>query len=317
MDNLIFKNGDAMPIIGLGTWKSGKGDVKEAVIEAIKAGYRHIDCAPIYKNEDEVGEGITYCIESGIIERKDLWVTSKLWNDCHRKEHVKGCLEKTLEDLKLAYIDLYLIHWPVAFQHGVEFPESADEYLSLSEVPLTETWEAMQDLKSEGLAKHIGVSNFNEKKIQQLIDMGGDKPEMNQVELHPMLQQSTLLSFCKQNNVHMTAYSPLGSMDRSDSMKGENEPVPIENRVIKEIAEKHEASPAQILLAWEMARGVAVIPKSTNPERIKENLASAELALSGDEINRINALDENNRIIDGSLFVTDDNSYTLDSLWNE
>jgi alcohol dehydrogenase (NADP+) len=188
MRTLTFQNNDKMPALGLGTWKSAPGDVKKAVIEAIKIGYRHIDCAAIYGNEKEIGEAFTECFEIGIVKREELWVTSKLWNDSHKAEDVRPALEKTLSDLGLDYLDLYLMHWPVAFRKGIVFPENDEGYIPLSEVPIAETWRAMQDVQKIGLTKHIGTSNFSSKKLQHLIDLGGQGPEMNQVELHPYLQ---------------------------------------------------------------------------------------------------------------------------------
>ena len=313
MKKLTYTNGDEMPILGLGTWKSEPGEVRDAIIAAIKAGYRHIDCAPIYKNEAEIGEALSYCMNQRLVKREELWITSKLWNDCHKREHVVGCLLQTLQDLQLDYLELYLIHWPIAFTHGTEFPDTASGYLSLSEVPLTETWNGMQQVQAKGLAKHIGVSNFNQPKLQQLLDMPGQPPEMNQIELHPMLQQSDLVNFCQNNRIHVTAYSPLGSMDRSH--KGSNEPMPLENELINELAGEIQATPAQILLAWQINRGVCVIPKSTNAARIQENYEAASVLLSNEAMERIATLDTETRIIDGSIFIKEGNGYSLDSIW--
>jgi len=314
MKYLTFSNNDKMPAFGLGTWKSDPGEVKKAVEIAIKTGYRHIDCAAIYGNEKEVGEGIAQCIKEGVVKRDELWVTSKLWNDSHKKEHVKPALEKTLKDLQLEYLDLYLIHWPIAFKHGTSFPENGDGFLSLDEVPITETWEGMESVKQEGLTKHIGVSNFSEDKLKELINTG-TPPEMNQVELHPHLQQKTLIDFCHNNNIQVTAYSPLGSMDRPENMKKDNEPVPLKHEVIQSIADKHGCSPAQVLIAWALARNTAVIPKSTNEGRIKENFKAQDISLTDEDMEAIKKLDRGERIIDGSLFVTDDGKYTLESIW--
>ena len=317
MKTLTYSNKDLMPAFGLGTWKSAPGEVKKAVIQAIEIGYKHIDCAAIYGNENEVGEGIKDCLDRGIVKRDELWITSKLWNNAHKKEDTKPALEKTLNDLGLEYLDLYLIHWPVAFKPGIGFPQNEEEYLSLEDVTLAETWIAMQELQVSGLTKHIGVSNFSEKKIQALINLGGQKPENNQIELHPYLQQQGLVDYCHQNDIHVTTYSPLGSMDRPDAMKRSDEPVPLENEVIKSIADSHKASPAQILIAWALQRDTSVIPKSTNPKRLEQNFAAQKITLSDDEMELIKNQDKAERIVDGTFFNASSKGYTLETLWDE
>ena len=208
MQTLQFSNGDRMPVLGLGTWKSALGDVYNAVKTAIGQGYRHIDCAHIYGNEAEVGQALSEAFDEGLVSRDRMWMTSKLWNDSHAPDRVQPALETTLANLQLDYLDLYLIHWPVAMKKGSDFPLTSDNLIALEDLPISETWQAMESLVDKGLCRHIGVSNFSIPKLESLLETARIEPEMNQIELHPYLQQSPMLDFCRQNNVHLTAYSP-------------------------------------------------------------------------------------------------------------
>jgi len=304
-----------MPILGLGTWKSAPGEVYDAVNVALEAGYRHIDCAPIYGNESEVGRSLTESFEAGVTSREDVWITSKLWNDAHAPEDVRPALRQTLSDLQIDTIDLFLIHWPVALKKGTQLPQSPSDFVSLDEVPITETWAAMEELVDDGLARQIGVSNFNIPKLQTLLDTADHPPEMNQIELHPYLQQTDMVEFARENNVHLTAYSPLGSKDRPDGMKSDDEPILLDDPTIAEIADAHDATPAQVLISWAIHRSTAVIPKSVNEGRIKENLAAADVELTDADMEQIATLDRQRRYVDGEFWAMEGSPYTMEQIW--
>jgi len=312
-----FKNNDEIPALGLGTWKSEEGKVHDAIIDALKAGYKHIDCAPIYANEPEIGEAFTKAFKENIIQREALFVTSKLWNNAHKKADVKSALEKTLKDLKLDYLDLYLMHWPVALKPEIRYPKSDNDFLSLDEAPLEETWSAMEEMHAAGLVKHIGVANFNQKNLKKLINSGKIMPEMNQVELHPMLCQQELVNFCHANEILVTAYSPLGSKDRPSQIKKDNEPDLFELDVVKEIANKHDKHPVEILLAWAVNRRTITIPKSTNAAHIKANLKASAIELTAEEVDKIAQADEQYRFVDGRFWTMDDSPYSMEFLWGK
>lgn len=308
-----------MPAIGLGTWKSDPGDVYNAILAAIKSGYRHIDCAAIYGNEAEVGEALKKAFSDGMVKREELWVTSKLWNSRHKKEQVIPALEQTLKDLQLEYLNLYLMHWPVALKEevGIGFPDGPDKFISLEDVPLIETWTALEEAQQKGLSKHIGISNFSVKKIKMLISQAKIKPEMNQVEMHPYLQQKELVAFCKENNIHLTAYSPLGSGDRPARSRAEDAPVLMDDENIHSIAKKHDCSAAQVLISWSVQRGIAVIPKSVNPERIQQNIDAANVKLDEDDMQTITGLDKHYRFINGAIWTMEGSPYNMANLWDE
>ena len=309
---LKFKNGDKFPPVGLGTWLSKPNEVYEAVLEAIRYGYRHIDCAYIYKNEVEVGQALDYAFRFGIVKREDLFITSKLWNCDHDPERIENAINRSLSNLQLKKLDLYLMHWPIAFAAGKDFPDNVEDLVSLEETPLAETWKGMEKSKQKGLTTHIGVSNFNIPKLQQLTATTNIKPEVNQVELHPFLQQKELLAYCQKENILVTAYSPLGSSHLINTEQSINQ-----HSTIIAIAEKHKCTSSQVLLAWGIKRGTAVIPKSTNPERIHENFDAQKVKLDNDDMLQIESLDKGLRIAKAGFCVFSEGPYTYKSIWEE
>ncbi|MDX9834786.1 MAG: aldo/keto reductase [Desulfobulbus sp.] len=317
MHSYTLQGGGRMPALGLGTWKSAPGEVYAAVREALAVGYRHIDCAPAYQNEPEVGRALAEALAAGPLSRADLWLTSKLWNDAHGPDQVRLALERTLHDLRTDYLDLFLIHWPVLFRPGVAFPRSGNDYLPLESIPLLDTWRAMEDCVAVGLTRYIGVCNFNIAKLDALCAQAAIQPAVQQIELHPCLQQPAMLDFCQNRGILLTAYSLLGSADRPAGMKKKDEPNLLSDPVITTIAAKKGATPGQVLIAWALARGTVAIPKTVRPERLRENLAAADLRLDASDLAAISELDRGYRLVDGAFFTGGGSPYTLASLWDE
>uniref|UniRef100_A0ACB8F4G3 Alcohol dehydrogenase [NADP(+)] n=1 Tax=Sphaerodactylus townsendi TaxID=933632 RepID=A0ACB8F4G3_9SAUR len=282
--------------------------VKDAIKYALSVGYRHIDCATAYSNEAEVGEAFLETVgDDKIVKREELFVTSKLWNTKHHPEDVEPALKKSLDDLKLDFLDLYLMHWPHAFKRGDNlFPKNPDGTMRYDYIHYKETWKAMEKLVAKGLVKSIGLSNFNSHQIDDVISIASVKPavlqvgvqidyRISQVECHPYLAQNELIAHCNHRGLVVTAYSPLGSPDRM--WKHPDEPVLLEETIIKKLAEKYSKSPAQLLLRWQVQRKVAVIPKSVTPARILQNFQVFDFSLTEEEMRSIGNLNKNWRYI--------------------
>jgi len=304
--------GDNLPAVGFGLWKIDKPDTAGLVHAAIEAGYRHLDSAADYGNEKEAGEGIKSALAAGLCQREELWVTSKLWNTYHRPEHVRAACEKTLSDLGLDYLDLYLIHFPIALKF-VDFdvryppewffdPDAEAPRMEIDPVPLHQTWAAMEDLKESGLVKHIGVCNYNSALLHDLMAYAKQKPEVLQVEAHPYLTQERLIKLAQDYGMTVTAFSPLGALSYvSLDMAAENESV-LETDAVKTAAARLGKTPAQVVLRWGVQRGTAIIPKTARKERLKENLALFDFELSAEEMQAISALNSNRRFNDPAVF---------------
>ncbi|CAI7666834.1 unnamed protein product [Penicillium bialowiezense] len=279
---LTLSNGVKMPAVGFGTFASegSKGETYAAVTAALNTGYRHLDCAWFYLNEDEVGEGIRDFLKSNpSVKRSDIFVTTKVWNHLHRREDVLWSVNNSLERMGLDYIDLFLVHWPIASEKETqEKPKiGADgKYVILKDLTENheETWRAMEELYEQGKARAIGVSNWTIPQLEAMKKYAKVFPQVNQIEIHPFLPNDELVNYCFANKVLPQAYSPLGSQNQVPTT-GERV---AENKTLNAIAEKGGNTLAQVLIAWGLRRGYSVLPKSSNPKRIESNFKSIELS---------------------------------------
>ncbi|KAM9762077.1 LOW QUALITY PROTEIN: aldo-keto reductase family 1 member A1-B-like [Menidia menidia] len=293
----VLNTGSKMPLLGLGTWKSPPGKVKQAVLWALEAGYRHIDCAAVYGNEAEIGEALEEALgPHGALRREDLFLTSKLWNTQHRPADVEPALQKTLRDLKIKHLDLYLMHWPHAFRPGDDpFPRGEDGALLYDLTPPLETWASMEGLVGGGQVRSIGLSNFNHRQVQEVLDHARVPPSVLQVESHPFLAQPELLGLCGERGLVLTAYSPLGSPDRA--WRPPQEPVLLQDPLVQALGLKHHRTPAQVLLRWQVQRGVVTIPKSVTESRIRENIQIFDFQLEEEDMSSLSRLNRGWRYI--------------------
>ncbi|GES57967.1 protein GCY [Aspergillus terreus] len=264
-----LNTGAEIPALGLGTWQSAPGEVERAVSHAISVGYRHIDTAHCYGNEEEVGQGIKEALASGKVKREDLFVTTKLW--CTYHSRVEEALDMSLKLLGLDYVDLYLVHWPLAMNPNGNhplFPKLPDGSRDIDHAHShVTTWKSMEKLMGTGKVKAIGVSNYSVRYLEQLLPEASIVPAVNQIENHPSLPQQEIVDFCKQKGIHVTAYSPLGST---------GSPLFTADPIV-EVAKKKGVTPASVLLSWHIARGSSVLAKSVTPSRIEDNRKLVQL----------------------------------------
>ncbi|KAF3768633.1 Aldo/keto reductase [Cryphonectria parasitica EP155] len=288
-----LNNGVKMPGLGFGTFASegAKGESYRAVQKALEVGYRHLDCAAFYQNEDEVGDAIRDYIKEnpGKLKREDLFICTKVWNHLHQPEDVKWSLEESLRKLGLDYVDLFLVHWPIASERTEDYqPKLGADGKYVINKELTEnpepTWRAMEEINQSGKARAIGVSNWTIDGLKKLFSYAKIKPTVNQIEIHPFLPNEELVKFCLENGVLPEAYSPLGSQDQVPNT-GEKVRT---NKTLNEVADRSGHTLAQVLLAWGLRRGYAVLPKSSTPSRIESNFHVPEL--SNDDFEAVNSV---------------------------
>ncbi|XP_022817294.1 aldo-keto reductase AKR2E4-like isoform X1 [Spodoptera litura] len=288
-----------MPAIALGTYlgfdkggavTSKDKQLRNVVMEAIDLGYRHFDTAAIYNTEGEVGEAIRLKIDEGVIKREDVFLTTKLWNTHHKREQVAVAMKETLNKTGLDYVDLFLMHWPIALNE--DYSHSNTDYL--------ETWRAMEEMVKLGYTKSIGLSNFNKLQVATVLQECTIKPVALQIEVHPQIIQEDLISYAKDEGIIVMGYSPFGSLVKRFGM---DFPGPkMDDPVLTSLAQKYEKTPAQIVLRWLVDRNVVPIPKTVSPKRLLENINIFDFKLKEEEIEKINQFNSNTR-------------YTLPSFW--
>lgn len=293
---LELNDGRRMPTVGLGTFQETYGDepqyqvnksvVKAAVKSAVEVGYRHFDTASLYYTEESLGETLNDLISSKLISRDDVFVTTKLWSNCHRRKDVEAALRNSLAILNLDYVDMYLIHWPMALKSGSDLlPRDENGYLIFEETSISETWEGMIECQKLGLTKSIGVSNFCRRQLQTLIDCSSVTPANLQVEAHPFFSNSKLIEFSQRNGIQVTAYSPFGKPGRPWAKP--EDPVVSTDPVLTAIGSKYNKTAVQVALRWQVQRGVAVIPKSNSPAHQRDNISIFDFSLSDDDVTEI------------------------------
>ncbi|KIP11677.1 hypothetical protein PHLGIDRAFT_99086 [Phlebiopsis gigantea 11061_1 CR5-6] len=293
-----------MPVVGFGLWKVPRPQCADTVYNALKAGYRLLDGAGDYGNEKEAGEGLARAIKDGIVKREEVFVTSKLWNTYHQKERAKELAKHQLELWGIEYFDLYLIHFPISLEDVAIKDKYPPEWWGLdgkvhpTKVPIRETWEALEEIADAGLAKNIGVSNFQGSLLVDLLRYARIEPSVLQVELHPYLAQKKLVALTKELGIAITAYSSLGPQSYLELGAHHSVPGLLSHNTVTSIAEATGKSPAQVLLRWAVQQGLAVIPKSNNHDRLLSNLQVTEFTLSDEQVTALDALDINLRMND-------------------
>ncbi|KAH9866704.1 NAD(P)H-dependent D-xylose reductase (XR) [Plenodomus biglobosus] len=299
---VTLNDGNKMPQVGFGLWKVDNATCADTVYNAIKTGYRLFDGACDYGNEVEAGQGVARAIKDGLVKREDLFIVSKLWQTFHEYEQVEPITRKQLKDWGIDYFDLYLIHFPVALKYvapETRYPPGwfydGSSKIEHSKASLESTWKAFEDIQSKGLAKSIGVSNYNGALLLDLFTYAKVKPATLQIEHHPYYVQPYLIKLAEQHGIKVTAYSSFGpqSFIECDMKIAADTPLLFDHPVVTKIAKAHGKTPAQVLLRWSTQRGISVIPKSNSQHRLQQNLDVTSFDLADGEIEEISGLDKN------------------------
>jgi alcohol dehydrogenase (NADP+) len=316
----VLYTGAKIPAIGLGTFGSDRiagEQIADAVLGAASVGYRHFDCAAVYGNEHLIGRSLRIILDGGV-PRDELWITSKLWNDKHAEEDVVPAFEKSLKDLQLDYLDLYLIHWPFSNYHppGCDVTSRSPDAKPYIHENYMKTWRRLEDLVEMGLVRHIGTSNMTIPKLRLLLRDAKIRPSCNEMELHPHFQQPDLFRFVLDNNIVPIGYSPIGSPARPDRDRTEEDTVDIEDPVIIKIAERLNIHPAVVCVKWAVQRGQVPIPFSVNRRNYLNNLRAVVIEpLLPEEMHAISKIDRNGRLIKGQVFLWKE-SQNWEDLWD-
>lgn len=307
-----------LPVIGVGTFGSdhvSSEEMAHSVELALQIGYRNIDCASVYGNEREIGN----VLKNSGIGRSDLWITSKVWNDSHGRKRVKESVKRSLRDLQLDYLDLYLVHWPFPNYHPpmCDVSSRSPDARPYIHEEYMETWSAMEDLVRDGLVRHIGTSNMSKAKLQLVLASCSIRPTVNEMELHPCFQQPQMLSFVKEQGIIPIGYSPLGSPHRPERDMTDEDVVDMEHPLVVELAKKHNCHPAAICLKWARGNGIVPIPQSTKERNLRSNFESIQNdPLTDEELALLREADCNNRLIKGQVFLWEE-AESWHDLWDE